>query len=329
MIAIIERLLASGHAYAAEGHVLFSVASFPDYGRLSGRSPDEMLAGARVEVAPYKRDPGDFVLWKPSDAGNAGLGQPLGPRPPRLAHRVHCDVLALSRRDFRHPRRRPRPAVPAPRERAGAEPVRLPRQPPSHAYWLHNGMLQVGGEKMSKSLGNFLTLHDALAAWPGEVLRLLLLRAPLPRGRWISPRRRSAEARQELDRFYRALERHGRRGRGGARASAGGAVRRPQHAARGLAPARAGGRGAGRAMPRRLSGLRAARRCSACSVRRRRTGSRAARTRPPSRPAHGGTPGGAHARATSPAPTRSATILPRAASLSRTGRTGSTWRRAT
>ena len=88
MIALIETLIERGHAYAAEGHVLFSVPSMPDYGRLSGRNRDEQIAGARVDVAPYKRDPADFVLWKPSDRRPARLGQPLGPRPPRLAHRV-------------------------------------------------------------------------------------------------------------------------------------------------------------------------------------------------------------------------------------------------
>ena len=96
MIAMIEALIARGHAYAAEGHVLFAVASYPDYGRFSHRSLDEMQAGARVEVAPYKRDPMDFVLWKPSDAATARLGQPLGPRPPRLAHRMLGDVARPS-----------------------------------------------------------------------------------------------------------------------------------------------------------------------------------------------------------------------------------------
>ena len=129
MIEIIERLIAAGHAYAAEGHVLFSVPSFQAYGHLSGRSPDELLAGARIDVAPYKRDPGDFVLWKPSTAGSAGLGQPVGSRPARLAHRVQRDVVALSRRDVRHPWRRHRPDLPAPRERAGAERLRVSRQP--------------------------------------------------------------------------------------------------------------------------------------------------------------------------------------------------------
>ncbi len=116
MIAIILRLIEGGHAYAAEGHVLFSVASDPHYGILSGRSPEELIAGARVDVAPYKHDPGDFVLWKPSSPELPGLGQPVGARPAGLAHRVQRDVVALPGRNVRHPRRRPGSAVPAPRE---------------------------------------------------------------------------------------------------------------------------------------------------------------------------------------------------------------------
>ena len=91
MIAMIEHLVAAGHAYAAEGHVLFDVSSKADYGKLSRRSLDEMMAGARVEVAPYKKNPMDFVLWKPSDAANARLGIALGPRPSGLAHRMLGD----------------------------------------------------------------------------------------------------------------------------------------------------------------------------------------------------------------------------------------------
>ena len=90
MVAMIEDLIAKGHAYVAEGHVLFSVSSYAEYGALSGRSVDDMIAGARVEVAPYKRDPMDFVLWKPSDADSARVGEPLGPWPAGLAHRMLC-----------------------------------------------------------------------------------------------------------------------------------------------------------------------------------------------------------------------------------------------
>ncbi len=104
MIALIDRLIAGGHAYAAEGHVLFRVASFASYGALSGRDPDELIAGARVEVASYKEDPGDFVLWKPSPPEFPGWDSPWGRGRPGLAHRVQRDELLLPRRDLRHPR---------------------------------------------------------------------------------------------------------------------------------------------------------------------------------------------------------------------------------
>ena len=106
MIAMIERLIASGHAYVAEGHVLFSVASDPDYGQLSRRSRDEMIAGARVEVAPYKRDPADFVLWKPSDPDLPGWDSPWGRGRPGWHHRMLGDDRGASGRDLRHPWRR-------------------------------------------------------------------------------------------------------------------------------------------------------------------------------------------------------------------------------
>ena len=111
MIAMIEQLIAAGHAYAAEGHVLFDVSSKPDYGKLARRSLDEMIAGARVEVAPYKKDAMDFVLWKPSDAATAGLGVALGPRPAGLAYRMLGHGGAISGRDVRHSWRRHRSDV--------------------------------------------------------------------------------------------------------------------------------------------------------------------------------------------------------------------------
>ena len=124
MKALIERLIAHGNAYVAEDHVLFSVPSMQDYGKLSKRSLDEMIAGARVEVAPYKRDPMDFVLWKPSQAGRAGLAvarRHHDAGPAGLAHRMLGDVVEASRRDLRHPWRRHRSGVPAPRERDRAD----------------------------------------------------------------------------------------------------------------------------------------------------------------------------------------------------------------
>jgi cysteinyl-tRNA synthetase len=206
MIQVIERLLAGGHAYAADGHVLFSVAHFAQYGALSGRSPEDLLAGARIEVAPYKRDPGDFVLWKPSSPDLPGWDSPWGRGRPGW----HVECSAMSWRylgtdfdihgggsDLIFPHHE--------NERAQS----LCAFPGSHfaKYWLHNGMLQVNGEKMSKSLGNFFTLRDVLAKAPAEAVRLLLLRA---RYRAVLDFTDAglAEAREEMDRFYRALQKH-------------------------------------------------------------------------------------------------------------------------
>lgn len=208
MITLIDRLVASGHAYVAAGHVLFAVASFAQYGALSGRSPEELLAGARVEVAPYKRDPGDFVLWKPSSPELPGWQSPWGRGRPGW----HIECSAMSWRylgasfdihgggaDLLFPHHE--------NERAQS----LCAFPGSDfaRYWLHNGMLLVQGEKMSKSLGNFRTLRDVLAMAPGEAVRLLLLRAQY-RAALDFTGSALAEARRELDRFYRALEPHPR-----------------------------------------------------------------------------------------------------------------------
>ena len=128
MKTLIERLVASGHAYVAEEHVLFSVPSMPDYGKLSNRPLDEMIAGARVDVAPYKRDAMDFVLWKPSKPGEPSWPSPSGiaiAGPAGLAHRMLGDVVEASRRDLRHPRRRHRSGVPASRERDRAIVLRV------------------------------------------------------------------------------------------------------------------------------------------------------------------------------------------------------------
>jgi cysteinyl-tRNA synthetase len=205
MIELIERLIAGGHAYAAERHVLFAVASFSQYGALSGRSPDDLLAGARVDVAPYKRDPGDFVLWKPSPPELPGWDSPWGRGRPGW----HIECSAMSWRylgaDFDI--------------HGGGTDLIFPHHeneraqsfcafPGSHfaKYWLHNGMLQVNGEKMSKSLGNFFTLRDVLKKAPAEAIRLLILRTQYRALLDFSDAGLS-EARQEMDRFYRALER--------------------------------------------------------------------------------------------------------------------------
>ena len=205
MVALIERLVASGHAYAAEGHVLFAVAEFESYGALSGRSPDDLLAGARVEVAPYKRDAGDFVLWKPSSPELPGWDSPWGRGRP--GWHIECSAMAWrylgedfdihgGGSDLIFPHHE--------NERAQS----LCAFPDSHfaRVWLHNGMLQVNGEKMSKSLGNFFTLRDVLARAPAEAVRLLILRTQY-RGLLDFSDAALAEARQEMDRFYRALER--------------------------------------------------------------------------------------------------------------------------
>ncbi len=205
MIAIIERLIAGGHAYAAEGHVLFAVASFAEYGRLSGRSPDELLAGARVDVAAYKRDPGDFVLWKPSPMELPGWDSPWGRGRPGW----HIECSAMSWRylgesfdihgggsDLIFPHH----------ENEVAQSLCAFPGSGFARVWLHNGMLNVDGVKMSKSLGNFVTVREALHRWPGEVIRLLLLRGHY-RGTLEFSQALLAESRHELDRFYRALER--------------------------------------------------------------------------------------------------------------------------
>jgi cysteinyl-tRNA synthetase len=204
MIMIIQRLIASDHAYAAEGHVLFAVASDPDYGKLSGRSQDELLAGARVEVAPYKRAAGDFVLWKPSGDDLPGWESPWGRGRPGW----HIECSAMSWRylgetfdihgggsDLIFPHHENEMA----QSLCAFPGSRFAR------YWMHNGMLQVNGEKMSKSLGNFFTVREVLAKAPGEAIRLLLLRTHY-RSLLDFSNQGLAEAKRELDRFYRALE---------------------------------------------------------------------------------------------------------------------------
>ena len=155
MRALCEALVANGHAYVAEDHVLFDVPSMKDYGRLSNRSLEEMEAGARVDVAPYKQDAMDFVLWKPSKPGEPSLalaGRHRDPGPSRLAHRVLGHGGEASGPGVRHPWRRHRPGVSPPRERDRPVALRA-RHARDGQLWMHNGFLQVEGEKMSKSLG--------------------------------------------------------------------------------------------------------------------------------------------------------------------------------
>lgn len=176
IVAMIQRLIEAGHAYAAEGHVLFAVATFPDYGKLSRRDPEEMLAGARVEVAPYKRDPGDFVLWKPSTDDLPGWESPWGRGRPGW----HIECSAMIEAIFGdtidiH---------------AGGVDLQFPHHENEIAqsecahggkifarFWLHNGMLNFGGAKMSKSVGNVERVHELLKQHPPEALRYALLSA--------------------------------------------------------------------------------------------------------------------------------------------------------
>ena len=176
IIAMIERLIASGHAYAAEGHALFAVGTFKDYGKLSRRDPEEMLAGARVEVAPYKREPGDFVLWKPSTGDLPGWDSPWGRGRPGW----HIECSAMISAHFGE-------TIDI---HAGGVDLQFPHHENEIAqsecahggkvfarYWLHNGMLNFGGAKMSKSIGNIERVHDLLQKHPPEALRLALLSA--------------------------------------------------------------------------------------------------------------------------------------------------------
>jgi cysteinyl-tRNA synthetase len=209
MIALIERLIANGHAYAADGHVLFSVPSFANYGKLSGRSPDELLAGARVDVAPYKRDAGDFVLWKPSDAETPGWDSPWGRGRP--GWHIECSAMSWKHlgdsfdihgggHDLIFPHH----------ENEVAQSVCAFPGAAFARYWMHNGMLLVDGEKMSKSLGNFLTVRDILkkGAWAGEAFRLLLLRTHYRQSLDFTEAGLD-EAKAELDDHYAMLARAG------------------------------------------------------------------------------------------------------------------------
>jgi len=203
IIELIEALIERGHAYEAEGHVLFHVASFADYGRLSGRRPEDMLAGARVEIAPYKRDPLDFVLWKPSNAEQPGWESPWGRGRP--GWHVECSAMIgkhLGRTIDIH---------------GGGQDLIFPHHENEVAQgtcahdgelycrtWVHNSFVTVDGQKMSKSLGNVLLVRDLLEQAPGEAIRLALLsthyRQPLD---WNE--QRLDAARRTLSRFYRSL----------------------------------------------------------------------------------------------------------------------------
>ncbi|MCZ8317389.1 MAG: cysteine--tRNA ligase [Lysobacteraceae bacterium] len=175
IVAMIESLIERGHAYAADGHVLFQVSTFARYGALSRRSTDEMLAGARVEVAPYKRDAGDFVLWKPSTPDLPGWDSPWGRGRP--GWHIECSAMCRAQLgetidihaggvDLQFPHHE--------NEIAQSE---CANGKPFARFWLHNGMLTFDGSKMSKSIGNIRTVHDLLGEYPAEALRYALLSA--------------------------------------------------------------------------------------------------------------------------------------------------------
>jgi cysteinyl-tRNA synthetase len=177
MRTLIEQLLVEGNAYVAQDHVLFAVASMPDYGMLSKRSLDEMMAGARVDVAPYKRNPMDFVLWKPSKPGEPSWPSPAGVAVPgRPGWHIECSAMAWKHLgktfdihgggvDLVFPHH----------ENEIAQSRSAFHTPLMATIWMHNGFLQVEGDKMSKSLGNFVTIRDLLKEWPGDVLRFQML----------------------------------------------------------------------------------------------------------------------------------------------------------
>ena len=206
MVAMIQTLIEGGHAYVAEGHVLFDVPSMPDYGELARRSQDDMIAGARVEVAPYKKHAADFVLWKPSDASQPGWPSPWGLGRP--GWHIECSAMAEAMLgvtfdihgggiDLIFPHHENEIAQ-SRSAHGGAPLARL---------WMHNGFVQVNGEKMSKSLGNYFTVHELLEeGYRGEAIRLALLAAHY-RQPVDFTRAGLVEASGQLDRFYLALER--------------------------------------------------------------------------------------------------------------------------
>ena len=203
MIAMITALLERDHAYEADGHVLFDVPKMPDYGKLSRHSRDELIAGARVEIAPYKKDPADFVLWKPSDSELPGWDSPWGRGRP--GWHIECSAMSMKYlgrsldihgggQDLIFPHHENEIA-----QSRCAHPDEMFAR-----YWMHNGYLMAEGEKMSKSLGNFYTVHELLDEFPGEAIRLALLqthyRQPLD-----FTKDGLAQAKAVLDRFYLAL----------------------------------------------------------------------------------------------------------------------------
>ena len=203
MIILIQKLLKEGNAYEAEGHVLFDVASMPDYGCLSGRSLDDMIAGARVEVAPYKRNPADFVLWKPSNKEQPGWDSPFGYGRP--GWHLECSAMSSKYLGDSFDIHGGGQDLIFPHHENEIAQSRCCHKGESYArYWVHNGHLMVNGEKMSKSLGNFFTVEEILAKAKGEAIRLCMLSThyhqPL---NWTDEALKQAV--QTMNKFYNAL----------------------------------------------------------------------------------------------------------------------------
>ena len=205
IIAMIERLMDSGNAYTAKGHALFHVPSFERYGELSGRAREDMIAGARVEIAPFKRDPADFVLWKPSDETAPGWDSPWGRGRP--GWHIECSAMAERHlgetfdihgggNDLKFPHH----------ENEIAQSVCSHGGAPFAKYWVHNGFVEIDSEKMSKSLGNVLFVETLLKRFPGEAIRMALIKT-----RYREPINWSdmliEQAKAQLDRMYGALQR--------------------------------------------------------------------------------------------------------------------------
>ncbi len=201
MIEMIKTLIEKGNAYEAEGHVLFKVPSMAEYGQLSGHSRDELIAGARVEIAPYKQDACDFVLWKPSDADTPGWDSPWGRGRPGW----HIECSAMSKQylgetfdihggglDLIFPHH----------ENEIAQSRCANGNDSMATYWMHNGFLLSEGEKMSKSLGNFYTVHDLIDEFPGQAIRLTLMHTHYRQPQDFT-KAGIAEAKRTLDKWYR------------------------------------------------------------------------------------------------------------------------------
>ncbi|HEX3917846.1 MAG TPA: cysteine--tRNA ligase, partial [Caulobacteraceae bacterium] len=206
IVAMIGRLVRNNAAYAADGHVLFNTAAYADYGKLSGRSLDDMIAGARVDVAPYKQNPADFVLWKPSKPGEPEWSSPFGPGRPGW----HIECSAMIEQNLGLPidiHGGGNDLIFPHHENEMAQGLCADHAESYANYWLHNGFLNFGAEKMSKSLGNVVLVHDLVTRVRGEAIRWALLSA-----HYRQPLQWSDElvdqARGSLDRFYGVLQRN-------------------------------------------------------------------------------------------------------------------------